>query len=98
MTLAFVPMQRGTKKPMRKDWNKRENCLFGDDALNQLAGCNAALALAYCEYESAACLHMNPLMEGEKNPWEAQAIHRGGSTNDYGEYRPDGNQKDSDGQ
>ncbi len=49
MTLAFVPMHRGTKKPMRKDWNKRENCLFGDDALNQLAGCNAALALAYCD-------------------------------------------------
>ena len=49
MTLAFVPMHLGTKKPMRKDWNKRESCLFGDDALNQLAGCNAALALAYCD-------------------------------------------------
>ena len=41
---------------------------------------------------------MNRLMEGEKNPWEAEAIHRGGSTNDYGEHRPHGNQKNSDGQ
>ena len=49
MTLAFVPMHRGTKKPMRKDWNKRENCLFGDDALDQLNGHNVALALAYCD-------------------------------------------------
>ena len=49
MTLAFVPMHLGTKKPMRKDWNKRENCLFGDDALNQLSGHNVAIALAYCD-------------------------------------------------
>ena len=49
MTLAFVPMHLGTKKPKCRGWNKSENCLFGDDALNQLAGCNAALALAYCD-------------------------------------------------
>ena len=49
MTLAFVPMHRGTKKPMRKDWNKRENCLFRDAALDQLNGHNVALALAYCD-------------------------------------------------
>ena len=49
MKLAFVPMHRGTKKPKRQDWNKRENCLFGDEALNQLSGHNVALALAYCD-------------------------------------------------
>ena len=36
---------------------------------------------------------MNRLLEGEKNPLEAEAIHRGGSTNDYGEHRPHGNQE-----
>ena len=49
MTPAFLPMHRGTKKPKRQDWNKRENCLFGDDALDQLSGHNVALALAYCD-------------------------------------------------
>ena len=49
MTLAFVPMHRGTKKPKCRGWNKRENCLFGDDALDQLIGHNVALALAYCD-------------------------------------------------
>ena len=42
-------MHRGTKKPMHKDWNKRENCLFGKDALEQLHVHNVALALAYCD-------------------------------------------------
>ena len=41
---------------------------------------------------------MNRLMEGAKNPWEAEAIHQGGSRNDYGEHRRPGNHKNSDGQ
>ena len=50
------------------------------------------------EYESARCLHVDRLIEGGKNPWEAEAIHHGGYRNSHGGCRRFGNNKDSDGQ
>ena len=50
------------------------------------------------EYESAGSLHVDRIMEGQKNPWEAKAIHQGGFRNGRDECRRVGNNKNSDGQ
>ena len=49
MTLAYIPIRTGTKKPLLPGWNQRENVVTSQGEKHKLAGHDIALAHAYCD-------------------------------------------------
>lgn len=46
--LALVPVPRGAKGPIAKEWNLRSNCAYSPNDMARLANKNIGLAHAYC--------------------------------------------------
>jgi len=58
MTLAYIPIRTGTKKPLLYGWNQRENVVTSPEDKHKLAGHDIALAHAYCD-PPTACLDID---------------------------------------
>ena len=58
MGLAYIPIKRGTKKPLLPKWNQRENVVTSRGDSHKLAGHDIALAHLYCD-PPTACLDID---------------------------------------
>lgn len=60
MTNAFIPIKKGTKKPLLANWNLKENAVTAPGDAHKLAGHDLAIAHAYSD-PATMCLDIDDL-------------------------------------
>ena len=63
--MAYIPIQRGSKRPTAKDWNLKENCITKPEDAYKLNGKNVGLAHAYCDTPTC-CIDVDDFPKANK--------------------------------
>ena len=63
--MAYIPIQRCSKRPATTEWNLRENCITRPEDTHKLDGMNIGLAHAYCD-PVTCCIDIDHLPSANK--------------------------------